>query len=178
MPSYLVQDVPLFEITQNPDKAIRSYRETIQEQRASLDFITDPWYKIGYMAGINEAEEKLNDDVKRISDSISKTGVRLISVIGVSPAAFAELKDVPFCYYLKVNIVDKSGKVLISGKKSRLNFSNPYEISNISPEIEAKIKNGTAEPVIDSIYLKYGVINIDNGDLTELDKLPEVKIQY
>ena len=178
MPSYLVQDVPLFEITQNPDKAIRSYRETIQEQRASLDFITDPWYKIGYMAGINEAEEKLNDDVKRISDSISKTGVRLISVIGVSSAAFAELKGVPFCYYLKVNIVDKSGKVLISGKKSRLNFSNPYEISNISPEIEAKIKNGTAKPVIDSIYLKYGVINIDNGDLTELDKLPEVKIQY
>lgn len=66
----------------------------------------------------------------------------------------------------------------INCEKNRLNFSNPYEISNISPEIEAKIKNDTAKPVIDSIYLKYGMINIDNGDLTELDKLPEVKIQY
>ena len=168
----------LVEAYQDSQKKLDELNKRIQSAKEMADYYYG-MERRGFEASIKNSIEEYNSAV----DKINISGIKKVVGIPLQPASlfgygFGGTRDFITLYDIKLNIVDKDGSILVKGTRQLIQSRN-YKFESVNKDISAKIQNGDAHVVVDSIYLNYGVID---GDLVStenrifLKSLPDVKI--
>lgn len=165
--SYLIDGIPMMEFIAKKSTIVDAYRNGIKEINDRFSMMTDPWEKMGFAYAVGDKVNNMEADVKKLSDS-------KYSYISVLPLFSTVLSEKHYGNSITMKVVDKNGKMLLRGKKQPLDFDKSYVFEGISSDISSLIESGDASVVLDSIFFKYG--KVDTAE--NMDKLPEVKIEY